>query len=334
MANSQWVVVLLNIAALFLVILVGWLARRRQFLSAETTSTLSKFVVDVTIPAMVLSSMLRTVDPASIKESWPLPLLGGGILLIGQLFGWLLAPFFARQRERATFIFLVSVANWIYLPLPIAQQLYGEDGVRAVLLVNVGATILLWTVGVWTIKHSKPDWESLRALCTNPGLIATVLGILIALFIPASRTLETMAPTSLSAGALAAKALISALVIVGSLTIPLSLIVTGAQLGGLDLSGHRPSRALIGVVASRLLLAPTGIVAAIWATHHYLIAIPDTARMVAYIIACMPVAVSCSMFTERFGGDTALAARGIFATTLFSIISVPAFFYLIILLHL
>ena len=56
--------------------------------------------------------------------------------------------------------------------------------------------------------------------------------------------------------------------------------------------------------------------------------------MVAYIIACMPIAVSCSMFTERFGGDTSLAARGIFYSTLFSIVTVPAFFYLLQSLHL
>lgn len=329
MAETEWLTVLVNIVAMFLVILVGWMARKHNFLSGETTTTLSKFVVDITIPAMIFSSMLRTVDADSLRTSWLLPLLGIIIISIGQLIGWILSFTFQRPGKRATFIFLVAVANWIYLPLPIAQQLYGDDGVRVVLLVNVGAQIILWTLGIWVLRQGKPDWTTLRNLITNPGLIATFIGIIIAILFPNARLLETSDPASLSILGLLVKALISALVIIGSLTIPLSLVVTGAQLGGLDLSDHRPSRELSGVIVSRLLLAPVGIIAAIWMIHHYLMPIPDTARMISYIIALMPVAVSCSMFTERFGGDTSLAARAIFYTTLFSICTVPLIFYLV-----
>jgi len=41
------------------------------------------------------------------------------------------------------------------------------------------------------------------------------------------------------------------------------------------------------------------------------------------------VAISCSMFTERFGGDVSLSAQGIFYSTLFSLLTVPVFFFII-----
>ena len=119
------------------------------------------------------------------------------------------------------------------------------------------------------------------------------------------------------------------MLLIGGLTIPLSLVVTGAQLGGLDLSDHRPSATLTGVTLTRLLLAPAVTIALIWLVWRSGFAIPEEARMVAYLIAAMPVAISCSIFTDRFGGDTSLAARAIFATTLFSIVTVPAIFYII-----
>ena len=55
-------VVLIKIAGMFLVILAGWLARRRGYLSQEAGSILSRIVVDAAFPALVFTQMLRTVD--------------------------------------------------------------------------------------------------------------------------------------------------------------------------------------------------------------------------------------------------------------------------------
>jgi predicted permease len=57
--------------------------------------------------------------------------------------------------------------------------------------------------------------------------------------------------------------------------------------------------------------------------------IPEIPRMIAYLIAMMPVAISCSVFTERFGGDVSLGAQGIFYSTFFSLLTVPVIFFLI-----
>jgi len=44
----------------------------------------------------------------------------------------------------------------------------------------------------------------------------------------------------------------------------------------------------------------------------------------------MPSAVSCGILVERFGGDTALAARGVLYTTVIALFfSVPGFFALL-----
>jgi predicted permease len=325
---AGWLVVLLKITAMFLVILTGWLARHRNYLTAETTATISRFVVDLTMPAMIVANMLVTVNADTVRVSWFIPLLGMGVLLVGQGVGTFTQPLFGNAAERGTFIFLVAVANWIYLPLPIVQALYGAPGVNTVLLFNVGAQLMLWSVGVWTLRGGKPDLDSLRALFTNPGLIATLAGILLALSLQGVKA-HFLPDAQAEAPWLVPQALVQALKMVGDLTIPLSLVVTGAQLGGLDISGHRPTRAFTGVLLARLLVAPAVTVALVLGLARLGLRIPDIPRMVAFIIAAMPVAVSCSIFTERFGGSTPLAARTIFASTLLSIATVPAIFYLI-----
>jgi predicted permease len=51
--------------------------------------------------------------------------------------------------------------------------------------------------------------------------------------------------------------------------------------------------------------------------------------MVVVLLAAMPVALVCSVMAERYGGDTRLAAQGVFISTLFSLLTVPALFYLV-----
>jgi predicted permease len=161
------------------------------------------------------------------------------------------------------------------------------------------------------------------------GLWATALGIGMALLFPAARELETINAATASPGGVLGGALVQALALVGSLTIPLSLLAIGAQLGGLAVTVHRFPRPLWGVILGRLILVPVVTLMLGWLAIRAGVVLPDTPRMVAYLIAAMPVAISCSVMTERYGGDAPLAAEGIFYSTLFSLLTVPAIFYLI-----
>jgi malate permease and related proteins len=114
----------------------------------------------------------------------------------------------------------------------------------------------------------------------------------------------------------------------GSITIPLSLVVTGAQLGAIHITGHRPSRAMAGIVLLRLILVPLLMLPIAWLIQHSPWPMPFEGMMVGLIIAAMPVAVGSSIYTQRFNQDTQLAAQSILYTTFLSIITVPAFFSL------
>ena len=320
-------VVLVKIAAMFLVIVVGWLARRRGFLAAGFTATLSRLVVDVAFPALVFTQLLRTVDADVLRAEWFSPLLSVLILFVAYFVGLVVSPLFSGPAQRNTLIFLVTTPNWVFLPLPIAEALYGPAGVRTVLLFNAAAQLVLWSFGVWILHGSIR--QALRNLLTNTGLWATVLGIMMALLFPAAHELETINATNASLGGVLGGALVQALAMVGSLTIPLSLLTIGAQLGELTIAVHRFPRPLWGVILVRLIVAPLVTLALGFAAIQAGVQIPETTRMVCYLIATMPVAISCSVMTERYGGDGTLAAEGIFYSTLFSLLTVPAMFWLI-----
>ena len=320
-------VVFLKIAAMFLVIVGGWLARRRGFLAADFTATLSRLVVDVAFPALVFTQMLRTVDASALRDGWIAPLACGLVIVFAYFVGLLLSPVFSGKTQRNTFIFLVAIPNWVFLPLPIAQALYGDTGVRTVLLCNAGAQLILWSFGVWILHGSMQ--QAAKNLLANVGLWATAVGISVALFFPAARDLETVNPATIPLAMMLPAALVQGLALVGSLTIPLSLLAIGAQLGELTIAVHRFPKVLWGVLLARLLFAPLATVAIGLALMRIGLVIPEETRMILYLIATMPVAISCSVMAERFHGDVTLAAEGIFYSTFFSLLTVPAIFFLI-----
>ncbi len=322
-------VVFLKIAAMFLVIVAGWWARRSGFLKDEFTAAMSRLVVDVAFPALVFTQLLRTVDAQALRDNWFSPLMCGLIFILAYLVGLLFAPLFAEKGQRNTYLFLVAIANWVFLPLPIAEALYGSAGVRTVLLCNIGAQITLWSFGVW-ILHGRVR-SALGQLLTNTGLWATAAGIAGALLFPGLRNLETINPTSAPFGVMIPAALVQALGLLGSITVPMSLLTIGAQLGGLIVPVHRFPRPLWGVLLARLIVAPLLTAAlglAVVRLAH--LSVSEPALMVGYLIASMPVAISCSVMAERFAGDVSLAAQSIFYSTFFSLLTVPAIFALIL----
>lgn len=327
-------VVVLKIMAMFLVLALGWFVRWRGYLSDEIGRALSRLLVDIVFPAMVFTQMLKTINLQVMRAGWYIPFMGAGILIVAELVALVVIPFFSGKDRKNTSIFLSATPNWIYLPLPIVQGLFGDAGIRDILLYNVGAQFALWTIGIWTLRATVPDWKSFRMLITNPGLLATAAGMLVALFCPAAGTLVNAQPQGLWSPVLPAVAVYQALDMIGSLTIPLSLLVTGVQLGALNLADHIPSRKLFGVLIARLVLAPLATVLLVQAVIRAGGSISTVPRITGYLISAMPVAITCSIVTERFAGDTALAAKSIFYSTLFSMISVPVFYYFIRLYNL
>ena len=79
------------------------------------------------------------------------------------------------------YIFLSALPNWVFLPLPIAVGLYGSEGVRFVLLYNLGAQIIqnliqenaalkLWPQAAhFPVNHNTAE----EVLAVHPDLVLT-----------------------------------------------------------------------------------------------------------------------------------------------------------------
>ena len=122
----------------------------------------------------------------------------------------------------------------------LAEAMYGANGVRVILLCNVGAQLMLWSLGVYILHADLAPRQAARQILTNPGLIATVAGVVMAIAVPSARHWEMLPAGNASVPTLAAGATVQALALVGSLTIPLQLLAYHiAVLRGCDVDKPR-----------------------------------------------------------------------------------------------
>lgn len=305
MTAAAWPAVLAKIVAMFLVMAAGWLARRRNWFSSETISALGRFTIDVAFPALTFTQMLTAVNVGVLQQNVPLFIAALILLGLSFLMAYATSFLFARPGQRPSYVFLGGMPNWIFLPLAIVPALVGDVGTKTVLLFNIPAQVFLWTAGMWVVRGGLRGSHSFRHLFQNPGLVATLIGIIIACAWPSAPKLINTAP-------------VQALAMLGVLTVPLSLVVTGAQLGELKLKGSF-DRPLTGILVTRLVVTPL-IIAALIARAPWF---SSDVKIVLHVIACMPVGASCALFLERFGGDVGLAAKAITLSTLLSLVTLP-----------
>lgn len=320
------IIVLYKILAMVLVMLAGWFLRKRGYLNNDLTRYLSVFVADVSMPALILAQITATVSRDVLREAWIEPLLAFFVLAVSALIGIIAARILCPQPQRHTFAFLIAISNWVYLPLPIAEGLFGADGIRTILLFNAGGQLALWTVGVFVLKGGFKGVHSLRNIAVNPGLIATVVSISLVLLFPGVQRI-IVSGESANVSVIILKSLYSTVEMIGQLTVPLALIVSGAVLGGMDIGQQIQKKLLMWISVFRLFLVPAVIVAAIILLEQAGLKLTHQQKILTCLIGGMPVALSCSIFTEKFGGDTVLSSTSIFYSTIAGVFTLPLLTY-------
>lgn len=327
MHGSEPLILGLKIVAMFLVMAVGFISRRRELITADSTVVLARLCTDITLPPLIFMQMVRTVDLPSLQVNWIIPLLAIAGISIGCLIGWTNWRLFARRPQAPVYIFASGMSNWIYLPLPIVDAIYGKTGLQALFLCNLGLQPLFWSMGIAILHGGQIDRQALRRITTNPGLIATILGIIAAILLglagPAATDFAARQPV---------KSLLDMLVggldTLASATVPISLLVTGAQISTATQLQGRPTGAIGGIVLNRLILAPLIAIFALVAVGALLPQIPAESLLVVAIVIMMPVSVTLTVLTEKMDQDTSLAAQSVLWTTLASILTVPPLFIL------
>lgn len=295
-----------QVAIFFLIMVVGFVAKKQNIINNKAVKSLSEILLRITLPAMIIFSYNQEFSKSLLAK--------GGIMLIYSIslhvFGILLGSVIFRKypKDKEDVLKYVAIySNCGYMGLPLLGALYGQMGIFYASIYITIFNIFAWTNGVF-IFTGKKDIKSFKKAILNPGIIAVFIGLFIFIF-----SIKLPSPIS------------STLEILGTMTTPLSMLIIGSLLAEINFKELFSGSALYYITALRLIVFPLLVVIVMKGLH-----ITDPILVGACVTAAaMPAAANTAIFAERYGGNSLFASKVVAFSTLLSLITIPAILALV-----
>jgi hypothetical protein len=289
---------------LFALVVVGYIAGKLGYLGGDFDRQLSRLVINITCPALILSSAMTGELP---DRQFILPLLLISIityiLLAGA--GFLLPRYITRKKEEQGPIgFALMFGNVGFMGYPVVASIFGHEAVFYAAVLNVVNTFAVFTVGTILIT-GKSNVESKRfekkVLYSTPMLAAYLTMAIVALEID-------NIPMAIS----------QPLTMLGNITVPAALLIVGSSMSHLSFRTMLGNRTVYATTLFRLAILPICI--------HFLMGVLGFSQFVVNIntlVIAMPVATYGTILCLKYEKDTTMITEVTFITTLLSMISIP-----------
>lgn len=320
-------VVFYKIATTCLLILVGYIGRRMKLLPEISISVISRYLLYIALPCYLVYYMPASVSRETLGRYWYFPFLGAGLLAASDLFGYCTARIWAGPGEMATFRILVGVPNWMFMALAVIEPLFPVEGVRVVLLFNVGITFYLWTFGMTSFRPAIGWRRLLRELFLNTQTVALLVGFALAMLFPFLRGMEKLGSDELAALPVylgIVTPVWETVYRVSETALPLSILQIGLILGEPRREAAAGGgRSLRLAIALRLLAAPALLLAVLWVVYRLGAPLSGGEFVAAAIVLAMPSGVTAISVADVYGGSVRLAARVVLWSTVASMFTAP-----------
>lgn len=303
---------------LFLMIAFGYTVAKKGIITPQLAGGLSSIVVKITCPMMILYSVLsqkpETLEQISMGDVVYVFILSLVLYIIFPILGFGLNGLLRTpEHDKRLYIFMTTFSNVAFMGFPVIEAIYtGEQGKIALFyaaIFNLTFNLFVFTFGVSLMSGTSGKGKiSLKALL-NPGIIAAITAILLFAF-----GLTQYVP----------EVIVRVCQTMGGMTTPLAMLVIGTSLASVPMQE----------VFQEYRLYPYGIlkqgVAPVILFFVFRMFISDPMILaVTIVVAAMPVAATTVMFSKEYGQDDVKAAKGVFMTTLISIITIPLIVWLI-----
>jgi predicted permease len=289
---------------LFVIVIVGYVAGKLGYLGGDFDRQLSRLVINITCPALILSSSMTGELP---DRRFILPLLLISIVTYIILTGaaFLLPRYMTKRKEdRGAIGFALMFGNVGFMGYPVVASIFGHEAVFYAAVLNVVNTFTVFTIGTILITGSS-NIEGKRfekkVLYSTPMLAAYLTMLIVALEI---NNIPGFICQSLT--------------MLGNITVPAALLIIGSSMSQLPIRSLLGNTTVYLTTALRLALLPLAV--------YYLTRLMGFSQLVVNIntvVIAMPVATYGTILCLKYGKDTTLMAEVTFITTLLSMISIP-----------
>ena len=289
---------------LFALVVVGYVAGKLGYLGGDFDRQLSRLVINITCPALILSSAM-TGELPDRQFILPLLLISTLTYIVLTAVAFFLPRYLTKHREDEGAIgFALMFGNVGFMGYPVVASIFGHEAVFYAAVLNVVNTFAVFTVGTVLIT-GKNEVEGSRfekkVLYSTPMLAAYLTMLIVALRID-------NIPDYVS----------QPLTMLGNITVPAALLIIGSSMSQLSLRSLMGNATVYMTTALRLAILPLAV--------HYLMTALGFSPFVVNIntvVIAMPVATYGTILCLKYEKDTTMITEVTFITTLLSMLTIP-----------
>lgn len=313
------IIVLGQMVVLFSMIVAGFIACRSGSLSETTSGQLSKLVVNLFNPLLIVNSVLTPTQEVTGEKMLTNVLLVCIYFVIVFICG-LAAVLLLRPvvHQRGLYLMMMIFSNVGFMGIPVVQSIYGKTAVVYVAVYVLGYNALLYSLGSILAERSAAKfrgqelsgqgsvWQSVKKML-NPGVIASLAAILILL-------LKIQVPDFVG----------TFFDYMGNVTIPLSMMLIGASVARMDVKDILGDVRMYLFLLMKMLLFPLLVLLIFRSLLNFWNLSVDPVLFGIFILEMgMPVGNVTALIAQEKGADPKFCSKGIVLSTLVSILTIP-----------
>ena len=283
---------------------VGYAAGKLGYLGGDFDRQLSRLVINITCPALILSSAMTGTLP---DRRYILPLLAISVVtyVVLAVVAFLLPRYLTNKKDDEGAIgFALMFGNVGFMGYPVVASIFGHEAVFYAAVLNVVNTFTVFTVGTILItgksEVGKARFEK-KVLYSTPMLSAYLTMLIVGLEID-------NIPGAVS----------QPLTMLGNITVPAALLIIGSSMSQLPLRSLMGNLTVYLTTALRLVVLPLGV--------YYLtkmLGFSDFVVNINTVVIAMPVATYGTILCLKYEKDTTMITEATFITTLLSMLTIP-----------
>ena len=277
---------------------VGFTVKKLGIVSNEGQKNLTDLVLYLILPCNIVKSFVLPFSKETLHSCVLMLLLGLGIQGFSILYGKLLYRGKAEGRRKCLQYGIIC-SNSGFLGNPIAEGLYGAQGLMLASVFLIPLRILMWSFGLAVFSGTTDHRATLKKVVTHPCILACVLGVLLMVTQKQLPSLFTKVITY-----------------IGQCNTALSMMVIGMILTGIDFK-HLADKDVLVYTLHRLLVIPAIVYAVC-----LLLPIGATERGLSVILTAMPAGATTSILASKYHMEPEFGTKLVVFSTLCSVGSI------------
>ncbi|API90020.1 malate permease [Marinilactibacillus sp. 15R] len=329
--------ILSAISSTIFIILLGFIARKKEIFNDQVGKILSKVVLTVALPALAFKAFMQDIDPSSLAEGRNVLIWGIAIYIILIV---LSKPIFMKFKgdEQDTLRVLTIFGSTTFFGIPIVGAIYGTEGVLYASIFNIGYRIFLYSYGYIKMSGLKMEMKNVKSMFLNPIVLATFLGLFIWLVQGYLPQVTVATETGLTEVAFlridqTAPWLFQPMTYLAGIASPLAWLAIGSTLGEVSFKKAAASNTSWFYSFAKVILVPIiNIAFLLILTLTNILPVSLVGLGTIVVMMATPTATVAAAYAISFDKDALLASNASLLSTISAVVMMPIWIVIISML--